>query len=111
MDILTEVTAPLSSMSLDRFSLGGPTVHLKPQMALTMSTVLHELCTNACKYGALSNDAGEVNIDWSIEGAGLERELHLDWRESGDRELHQSESGASAQGLSKGRSAESTEDE
>ncbi|MEL0252110.1 MAG: histidine kinase, partial [Novosphingobium sp.] len=47
--------------------------------------VLHELATNACKYGALSNERGEVHIDWSIHA---EREaLQFVWREVGGPEI------------------------
>ena len=48
-------------------------------MALNLALALHELATNALKYGALSVDGGLVAFDWSVE----ERTLVLRWRESG----------------------------
>jgi two-component sensor histidine kinase len=44
---------------------------------------LHELCTNAVKYGALSNDSGRVEVTWNVVDNGGQRQLHLSWRESG----------------------------
>jgi PAS domain S-box-containing protein len=66
----------------DRFRTEGPNVRLQPQMALALAMALHELATNAVKYGALSNTAGRVNIAWRIE-PGLPPRLHLVWRETG----------------------------
>lgn len=82
-DIVSDVIAPMSGESDGRFSFDGPSVQLKPQMALSMSIALHELCTNAAKYGALSVDGGKVGIDWTVSGTGADRMLHLRWQESG----------------------------
>ncbi|WP_407526848.1 sensor histidine kinase [Methylobacterium oryzisoli] len=62
-----------------RFSTGGPALRLPPRMALSVAMALHELGTNAVKYGALSVPDGQVAIAWSLEG----RTLTLRWRESG----------------------------
>jgi two-component sensor histidine kinase len=48
-----------------------------------ISMMLHELATNAAKYGALSNDTGEVFVDWHTLGEGSSRRVHLTWRETG----------------------------
>jgi len=45
--------------------------------------IVHELATNAIKYGALSNDIGMVTVEWSIEPAADHDELRLTWRERG----------------------------
>ncbi len=50
----------------DRFQLSGPEVTLSQKQALGLSLALHELATNATKYGALSNTEGRVNIDWTL---------------------------------------------
>jgi PAS domain S-box-containing protein len=57
----------------------GPRVSLQPKQAIAITMALHELATNATKYGALSQDGGGVTIDWS-DGDGRFR---LHWRESG----------------------------
>jgi PAS domain S-box-containing protein len=49
-----------------RIGVTGPAVELKPKAALAVTLTLHELATNAAKYGALSNDAGRVEIGWRI---------------------------------------------
>lgn len=60
-----------------RVRTAGPTITLPPQIALHMALVLHELGTNSCKYGALSNAEGEVSITWSIRSDVL----RLNWVE------------------------------
>lgn len=66
----------------DRFDVSGPEVVLGPRSTLSLSLLLHELATNALKYGALSADAGRVSISWRIETSGHE-ELVLEWTERG----------------------------
>lgn len=66
-----------------RFQIEGPGVRLSPSAALAMSMALHELSTNAAKYGALSNENGQVVILWKIDGSGPARRLVLRWQESG----------------------------
>ncbi|MET0295362.1 MAG: HWE histidine kinase domain-containing protein [Phenylobacterium sp.] len=67
-----------------RFECAGAPVRVSPQMALALSMGLHELATNAVKYGALSNARGRVKIDWSVSAKAGERPvLTLRWRESG----------------------------
>jgi PAS domain S-box-containing protein len=82
-DIVAQAVAPYSSPGEDRLHLKGSEVRLPPRMALAIAMAFQELATNAVKYGALSNTAGEVRIEWDLhEGAG-ERRLHLMWAESG----------------------------
>ncbi len=63
----------------------GPEVRLKPKAAETIALVIHELATNAVKYGALSTDHGRITVEWSI--ARMEGEPHLvfRWIETGVR--------------------------
>lgn len=90
-DILTRenwIKADLAGLVVDvlhacgvepaRASLDGPLVDLTPKQAINLTLALHELCTNASKYGALSGEAGRVIISWG--GAGG---LPLTWREEG----------------------------
>lgn len=65
----------------DRFTVEGPPVRLTSKMALTIAMALHELCTNAVKYGALSSPAGRVCIAWADDMSGDTRKLSLTWRE------------------------------
>jgi PAS domain S-box-containing protein len=50
----------------DRFATDGPEVVLQPRHAISMALALHELCTNAVKYGALSKSSGRVTIHWTV---------------------------------------------
>lgn len=63
----------------DRFELGGPDVPLGPRTTVALSLVLHELATNAVKYGALSGSDGRIGLHWQMDGD----ELLIRWRESG----------------------------
>jgi two-component sensor histidine kinase len=65
-----------------RVTAEGPNVRLSEEKALALSLALNELVTNAIKYGALSNEAGSVEISWEV--AGLEEQgFRLLWRERG----------------------------
>ncbi|WP_066721245.1 sensor histidine kinase [Sphingomonas pituitosa] len=66
----------------DRVETRGPTFWLDSRIAVTVAMALHELCTNAIKYGALSNEAGRVDFTWSVE-QGPPPRLRLEWRERG----------------------------
>ncbi|GJD36110.1 GAF domain-containing protein [Methylobacterium aerolatum] len=68
--------------SLDRFRIEGPGLALAPQATLSLSLLLHELTTNAIKYGALSREAGFVRVAWWVE-EGPERSIVLAWEERG----------------------------
>lgn len=67
----------------ERFRLAGPEVALASKCALAMSLALHELTTNAIKYGALSNERGSVEIAWSTDAEAQPPQFHLTWREIG----------------------------
>src|SRR5262249_41366936 len=64
-------------------SAQGPVVSLPPATAQTIALALHELATNAAKYGALSRDTGRVELTWRTEPGKLE----LVWAESGGPEI------------------------
>ncbi|WCT75311.1 PAS domain-containing protein [Sphingomonas naphthae] len=66
-----------------RIRVEGPEIYLSARAALALSMALHELATNATKYGALSRDIGHVAIHWAIEGGGDDRILRMEWRETG----------------------------
>ena len=66
-----------------RLSVEGEDVELAPRTAVSIAMALHELCTNAVKYGALSTEEGRVTISWTLTGSGGERRLRLCWSEAG----------------------------
>lgn len=66
-----------------RFQIAGPEIRLAPKAALAIAMAVHELCTNAAKYGALSSEDGHVAIEWRIEGNRADRRVILRWQESG----------------------------
>jgi two-component sensor histidine kinase/PAS domain-containing protein len=66
-----------------RIDLDGPDVVLGPRGALSMGLVMHELGTNALKYGALSQPGGIITIRWEIDESGPEPRLTFFWKESG----------------------------
>lgn len=58
----------LAPFDLDRTTISGPDLKLNPQRGLALGMVIHELATNAAKYGAFSNADGKVDLQWKIEG-------------------------------------------
>lgn len=66
-----------------RLSIDGPALHLSARQSLALSLALHELATNALKYGALSTPTGEVHIGWSAGAAGTQEPFRLNWQETG----------------------------
>jgi two-component sensor histidine kinase len=67
----------------ERFTIRGDNIQLPPRTTLPLAIAFHELATNAVKYGAFSNEAGTIAIDWSvIPGEGGNR-LRLQWVEQG----------------------------
>lgn len=66
-----------------RCTLAGPPVTLPPQRAVALAMIVHELATNAIKYGALSNARGTVEVGWALTEAEGAKELVFEWREAG----------------------------
>jgi two-component sensor histidine kinase len=66
-----------------RMRIEGEDLLLPPRTAVSIAMAIHELCTNAVKYGALSNDTGFVTVAWSVGRAGEEQRLRLSWTEEG----------------------------
>ncbi len=78
---LTEILNPLLAPFLDRISLAGPDVFLEPDPAFGLSTAVHELATNASKYGSLSARSGSVEVSWTVHRTKQGLALLLDWKE------------------------------
>ena len=70
------------SKSLDQFDITGDNIAISSGPAIALSMVIHELCTNAVKYGALSARAGHVSISWAISQDDSKR-FKLHWKERG----------------------------
>ncbi len=79
--VLTEL-APYQTEK-PRWTVEGTDLLLEPNMALAFGMAVHELTTNAAKYGALSNGTGRVDISWTAPAQGNGRALKFIWRESG----------------------------
>ena len=76
---IVESSLDIHDKTKKRFIISGPPVSLSPQTALSMALALHELSTNAVKYGALSSKSGIVEINWTLD----KDEFHFSWCEKG----------------------------
>lgn len=82
-ELLVEELAPFTSPSAGRVTFEGPDLSLRPKAAQTIALALHELVTNAAKYGALSAKQGQVDVAWSIDEDAEPARVRIAWRESG----------------------------
>ena len=80
----------------DHITLKGPMARVPPKHALTLTLTLHELATNAAKYGALAQKEGRLSIDWLVVEDDSQRLLKLNWVESG---VHRPSSAAVKEGF------------
>lgn len=80
-EVVERALRPFASSVPGQICIEGASVWLQPRAALTMALVLHELATNAVKYGALSRAGGQVSLGWTF--AGGDERLRLTWAESG----------------------------
>ncbi|KKB80477.1 histidine kinase [Devosia soli] len=78
--LIERTLAPFGIDDRQRFDLNGPDLSLPHRSVSAFALALHELATNATKYGALSKDGGRVHVDWSKDDMGL---MRLVWREIG----------------------------
>ncbi|MFT4026113.1 MAG: PAS domain-containing protein [Novosphingobium sp.] len=82
-DLLQRTLAPFGVDDDAQFQLVGPDIHLPPRIATSLALGMHEMATNAAKYGALSAEGGTVRIVWEVRSdSGLKR-LLLTWTEAG----------------------------
>lgn len=75
--------AHLGDLADSRIALEGPCVRLAPAAAQTLGMALHELATNAAKYGALGDERGRVAVSWTINGPAGAPVFSITWQESG----------------------------
>ena len=71
----------------ERIRFSGPALQLRPAAAQALGMALHELATNAGKYGSLSTSEGCVTIRWSIKGGHGQPSFRMEWTESGGPEV------------------------
>jgi PAS domain S-box-containing protein len=83
-DTIRKSTEATAGADVERIALIGPDIVLPPQAAVSLAMIVHELTTNAIKYGALSVPAGKIEVRWSVGPNGTcERMLVFDWKERG----------------------------
>lgn len=78
-DLVSQELAAYRSEDATRVSLEGVDIEIQPAAAQALSMAVHELATNAAKYGALSVSSGRVAISWQVSGGAL----RLIWTETG----------------------------
>ncbi len=74
---------PFDAASQPRIAISGPELLLSPDQAVGLGLILHELASNAMKYGSLSVPSGRVELTWRSQGRKGARRLVLTWSESG----------------------------
>jgi PAS domain S-box-containing protein len=77
-EVVEEILRPFWDEKRSRITVEGPQAPVPSDIAVNLGMALHELCTNAVKYGALSNDRGKVSLFWRFSEGGL----ILDWQET-----------------------------
>ena len=87
--LLQDETEHFSRTDVERIYLDGPPVSLPPSEAQTIALIVHELATNAAKYGALSHAAGRLDVSWRLNDEGLT----LSWIESGSTNVRAPKAG------------------
>lgn len=82
-ELIMRSLAPFGVEDTGRFHLSGPDLRLPSQLVAAYALALHELATNASKYGALSAATGFVAVEWRITGEQSHPLLHMVWQETG----------------------------
>jgi two-component sensor histidine kinase len=82
-DVVGRVLRPYLLNNPDRLRMSGPKVPLAPRLAVVLSMIVHEIATNAAKYGALSSENGTIRLDWEIITEKARPRLRLIWAEAG----------------------------
>lgn len=84
-DVVSRTLAPYRARdgADERVGYAGPLMRFHPEAAVTLHMALHELATNAVKYGALSTPAGKVSVTWTVDRAADPAVVEIVWRERG----------------------------
>jgi two-component sensor histidine kinase len=83
--LIESAVKAFQSKGLDQFEIAGENIAISSGPAVSLSMVIHELCTNAVKHGALSKPGGHVAISWTAADARFK----LHWKESGGPPVHE----------------------
>lgn len=83
LDELVRATLAPHCANCHQIDIAGPDVVIPPQQSMALALAVHELATNATKYGALGVDTGRVDLHWRIDESGRTPVFCLDWRERG----------------------------
>lgn len=79
--------APFVGIEQARLQMNGPPVIMRAETVKTFGMALHELATNAAKYGALSSGEGKIFVNWRFDGNDSAPEtFRFEWREQGGRQ-------------------------
>lgn len=81
-DLVLQALAPYRADEKTRILAEGPALTVRPQTGIALVMILHELATNAAKYGALSVPTGKLAITWFRHGAGSAERIHVQWCET-----------------------------
>lgn len=82
-DLVRHQLLPFTDGGPNRIEISGPPIVVSPDAAQTIGLALHELATNASKYGALSGPAGKLAVQWTLEPANGVPRFRMTWRERG----------------------------
>ena len=82
-DVLRNELDPYQDVMRQRIRLRGPRINLQPSAVLALGLAVHELATNAVKYGSLSVPDGKVHVMWAVTAGGTSQDLLVEWVESG----------------------------
>jgi PAS domain S-box-containing protein len=82
-ELIRRTLAPYQGTRPDHIQIAGPEARLPARQVVPMTLMLHELATNALKYGALSTEAGRLSVRWTVGDLGETRRVRLLWAETG----------------------------
>jgi two-component sensor histidine kinase len=82
-EIVRTALAPFGGIDDGRIAVRGPSIMLRPEVAVMMHMTLHELATNAVRHGALGAPRGRVDVAWEVDGQHDGLRLAFEWTESG----------------------------
>jgi PAS domain S-box-containing protein len=82
-DLLASALAPFGNADEQRVTADGVALRLPARTAIAFALAVHELATNAAKYGALSNETGRIAVEWRIDEIDGNSRIRFSWRERG----------------------------